>query len=80
MSPNLARSIVRCYLSSCEILMSMQQKLQKMLHYLFLNREKRSNIRIANDEYVRGDTTFETGSFQANFYFNLIKEKCKYCR
>ena len=24
------------------------------------NREKRSNIKITNDEYVRGDTTFGT--------------------
>ena len=31
----LARSIVRCYLSNCEILMSMRQKLRKMLFFIF---------------------------------------------
>ena len=87
MSSNLARSIVRCYLSNCEILMSMRQKLRKMLFFIFIfqieeqilyffpsrirygvfnvynlkkNREKRSNITITNDEYVRCDTTFGT--------------------
>ena len=87
MSSNLARSIVRCYLSNCEILMSMRQKLRKILFFIFIfqieeqvlyfipsrirygvfnvynltkNREKRSNITITNDEYVRGDTTFGT--------------------
>ena len=36
MSSNLARSIVRCYLSNCEILMSMRQKLRKMLFFIFI--------------------------------------------
>ena len=34
-SSNLARSIVRCYLSNCEIFMSMRQKLRKMLFFIF---------------------------------------------
>ena len=87
MSSNLARSIVRCYLSNCKIMMSMRQKLRKMLFFIFIfriekqilnffpfqirysvfdiynlkkKREKRSNITVTNDEYVRGDTTFGT--------------------
>ena len=87
MSPNLARSIVRCYLSICEIFMSLRYKLRKMIFFFFIfqmeeqvqyffpsqirygvfavynlkkKREKRSNIKITNDEYVRGDTTFGT--------------------
>ena len=36
MSSNLARSIVRCYLSNCKIMMSMRQKLRKMLFFIFI--------------------------------------------
>ena len=36
MSPNLAKSIVRCYSSSCEILKSMRLKLRKMLFFIFI--------------------------------------------
>ena len=35
-SSNLARSIVRCFLSNCEILISMRQKLRKMLFFIFI--------------------------------------------
>ncbi len=33
---NLARCIVRCYLTICEILMLMRQKLRKMLFFIFI--------------------------------------------
>ena len=36
MKPNLASSIVRCYLSNCENLMSMRQKLRKMFFFIFI--------------------------------------------
>ena len=36
MSPNLARSFVRCYLSNREILMSVRQELRKMLFFIFI--------------------------------------------
>ena len=35
-SSNLARSIVRCHSSICEILMLMRQKLRKMLFFIFI--------------------------------------------
>ena len=35
-SPIWVRSFVRCYLSSCEILMSMRQKLRKMIFFIFI--------------------------------------------
>ena len=36
MSSNLARSFVRCYQSSYEILMSMRSKLRKMIFFIFI--------------------------------------------